>query len=196
MNPQPRPHPFADYNLDIDDNIEDITYKIQAVTRYALREVPIGESYVPPEALLAPYAPQYKWRMPTKRMELMCSDLTRRGKEKAAKSVAGYRQSHRHCTRQVTLSESQMDTLVEKIVSVLKRRGGLYGDIDISSWDWDAICAAYNKEIGGKTNVNVLRCAVVAHRYKYVVGIFRERCKLAAEAHPELGEEYWHWLEV
>ena len=196
MNPQPRPPTFADFNLDIDDNIEHIDFKIQAITRYTLREVPIGESYVPPEALLAPYAPQYKWRMPKKRMELMCSYLTRRGKEQAAKRVAAYRQSHRHCTRERTLSESQMDTLVGKIVSVLKRRGGLYGDIDISSWDWDAICAAYNKEIGGKTNVNVLRCAVVTQRYKYVVAIFRERCKLAKEAQPELGKEYWHWLEV
>ena len=200
MNPQPRPPTFVDYNLGIDDNIEDSQYMCQAVARRALCEIPPGEPYVPPDALpdilLAPYAPQYKWRMPTERMELMCSYLTRRGKENAAKSIKGYHQSHRHCTREDTLSESQMDTLVEKIVSVLKRRGGLYGDIDISRWDWDAICAAYNKEIGGKTNVNVLRCAVVKQRYKYVVAIFRERCKLAAESQPELGEEYWHWLEV
>ena len=85
---------------------------------------------------------------------------------------------------------------MEKIVSVLRQQGKLYGDIDISSWDWDDICAAYNKEIGGKTKANVLRCAVVTKRYKYVVAIFRERCRLAAEAQPELGEEYWHWLEV
>ena len=196
MNPQSRPPPFPDYNLDIDDNIEDSQFMCQAVVRRALREVPPGESYVPPDVLLAPYAPQYKWRMPTERMELMCSELTRRGKEIAAKRIKVYHQGYRHCTRERTLSESQMDTLVEKIVGVLKRRGGLYGDLDISSWDWDAICAAYNKEIGGKTNVNVLRCAVVKQRYKYVVAIFRERCKLAAEAQPELGEEYWHWLDV
>ena len=195
MNPQPGP-PTFDYNLGIDDNIEDQSFQCQAMTRFVLRTIPPGESYIPDGTLLAPYAPQYKWRMPTERMELMCSYLTRVGKERAANSVKAYRQSHRHCARQVTLSESQMDTLVEKIVSVLRGRGGIYGDIDISSWDWDAICAAYNKEIGGKTNVNVLRCAVVTHRYKYVVAIFRERCKLAAEAQPELGEEYWHWLEV
>ena len=196
MNPQPGPPTFADYNLGIDDNIEDSQFMCQAVVRRTLREVPRGYSYIPPDALLAPYAPQYKWRMPTERMELMCSYLTRKGQEQAANSIKNYHQSHRHCARERTLSESQMDTLVEKIVSVLRQRGKLYGDVDISSWDWDAICAAYNKEIGGKTKVNVLRCAVVTQRYKYVVAIFRERCRLAEEAQPELGEEYWHWLEV
>ena len=196
MNPQPRLPTFADYNLALDDNIEDSRYMCQAVVLRTFREVPPGSSHVPPEALLAPYAPWHKWRMPTARMELMCSYLTRIGKDKAAKSDEAYHKCHNHCAQQPTLSEYQMDTLVGIIASVLRRRQGLYGDIDISRQDWNAIGVAYNKEIGGKTNLTVLQCAVEKQRYKYVIAVFRERCKLAEEAQPELGEEYWHWLEV
>ena len=196
MKPKPKLPTFADHYLAINDNIEDRRFMCQAVVMKTLRELPPGDTNIPLEVLTAPYAPQYKWRMPTARMELMCSYLTRIGKEKTAKNDEAYHQSHRHCTQHLTLSESQMDILVEKIVSVLKRRGKLYGDLDISRGDWNAIGAAYNKEIGGKTTVTVLQCAVENQKYKYVIGVFRERCKLAEEAQPELGEEYWHWLEV
>lgn len=44
--------------------------------------------------------------------------------------------------------------------------------------------------------MRVLECAMESERYKYVIALFRERCKAAKEGQPELGEEYWHWMEV
>ncbi|KAL9133638.1 MAG: hypothetical protein Q9175_005179 [Cornicularia normoerica] len=132
--------------------------------------------------------------MPDSRMELMCEYLTRAGKEKQAQCAQAH--NHSHCAQQLALSSRQMEFIVELLVNISKARGRLYGAMTFSRQDWSAITATFNENFGGKTKLSVLECAMRNARYKYVTSVFRERCKVAKEEQPELGEEYWHWMEV
>ena len=90
-----------------------------------------------------------------------------------------------------------MDSLVALVVGVIEARGLLYDDdISLSRYDWAAIGHAFDKQFGEKTKLSVLECAMEKKRYRYVIALFRQRCKTAKEQQPEMGEEYWHWMDV
>ncbi len=142
-----------------------------------------------------PKPPQNRWRMPDERMELICQYLTRAGQEKPVDS----HQSHKHARCiQPTLLSHEMEFLVEIIVKCIKARGQLYTSnvIIFTLPDWNMIRQVFSSKFEQETNLSVLECAMRRERYKYVIALFRARCETAKEEQPELGEEYWHWMEV
>lgn len=133
--------------------------------------------------------------MPDERMELMCEYLTRVGKEKQAQCNQIY--NHVHCTQHPTLPPDQMDTLVRTLIQKTKSRKQLYdNNISFTRHDWRTISRYFNLRFAGSTKWRVLECAMRKERYKYLIALVRERCKAAKEEQPEMGEEYWHWMEV
>lgn len=132
--------------------------------------------------------------MPDERMELMCDYMTWVGKERQAKCDQAHNMGH--CTQQPTLAPHQMDSLVRMFINIAKSRKQLYGSISFTQQDWFTVRHAFNLRFGGKTKTSVLECAKRRGRYKYVIALFRERCKAAKEEQPDLGEEYWHWIRV
>lgn len=128
-------------------------------------------------------------------MELMCQYLARVGQEKQAQHDQA--RHRRHCSQQAALLPSQMESLVALVVESIEARGLLYDDnISLPRYDWAAIRHAFNIEFKEDTNLSVLKCAMRKERYKYVIALFRQRCKTAKEKQPEMGEEYWHWMEI
>ena len=148
-----------------------------------------NDQNVPP-----PKPPPNRWRMPDERMELMCQHLHQAGKEKQVQD--NHLHNHSPCTQHSVLPPDQMNSLINLLIMIIKSRNQLYGNISFSRHDWNAITHAINKGYGGNTRTSVLECAIRTERYKYVITLFRERCKVAKEEQPELGEEYWHWMEV
>ena len=131
--------------------------------------------------------------MPDERMELICQYLTRAGQEKQVDSHHSHK--HARCI-QPTLLSHEMEFFVELIVGSIKARGQLYSrDIIFTLHDWNIIRQVFSRKFED-TNLSVLECAMRRERYKYVIALFRERCRTAKEEQPELGEEYWHWMEV
>ena len=142
-----------------------------------------------------PKTPQIRWRMPDERIELICQYLTRASQEKQLHCDQAHK--YARCTRQPTLLPHEMEFFVRFLVKYIKARGQLYSsNIIFTRRDWNTTRQAFNSKFKEDTNLSVLECAMRKERYKYVIALFRERCETAKEEQPELGEEYWHWMDV